>query len=149
MGLYAFSDADWAGCPLTRHSTIGYSAYLGSNCISWAEKKQTTVARSSAEAEYQALASTAVEHVWITYILITYILRDIRLFLHSSPALFCDNLSALHMTMNLVFHARTKQIEIDYHFVREKVALGTLVTLFVSFIDQVADTFTKPLPKQS
>ena len=59
--LYAFSDADWAGCPTTRRSTTSYCVYPGANCISWATKKQPTVARSSAEAEYRALASTAAE----------------------------------------------------------------------------------------
>ena len=113
LNLYVFSDADWAGCPLTCRSTIGYCVYLGSNCISWAAKKQNTVARSSAEAEYWALASTTSEIVWITYIL-----HDIGLFLSKPPMLFCDNISALYMTANPVFHARTKHIEIDYHFVR-------------------------------
>lgn len=112
LNLYAFSDADWAGCPNTRCSTTGYCVYLRANCISWAVKKQPTVARSSAEAEYRALASTTAEMIWITYIL-----RDIGLFLHQPPILLCDNLSALYMTINPVFHARTKHVEIDYHFV--------------------------------
>lgn len=64
-----FSNAGWRGCSRTRTSTIGYTIYLGANCISWASKKQYTVARSSVVAEYRALASTAVEVTWITYIL--------------------------------------------------------------------------------
>ncbi|RWR75576.1 Zinc finger, CCCH-type [Cinnamomum micranthum f. kanehirae] len=142
LKLYAFSDADWAGCPLTRRSTTGYCTYLGSNCISWSSKRQPTVARSSTEAEYRALASTAAEITWLTYIL-----RDIGLYLFQPPILFCDNISALHMTVNPVFHARTKHIELDYHFVREKVALGSLVTRFVPSTSQVADILTKPLSR--
>ena len=140
MVLYAFSDADWAGCPITRRSTTGYCTYLGGNCISWSSKKQPTVARSSTEAEYRALASTTAELTWIVYIL-----RDLGLYISQPPTLFCDNVSALHMTINPVFHARTKHIEIDYHFVHEKVALGSLVTQFVPSLHQVADVLTKHL----
>ena len=141
--LYGFSEADWAGCPTTRRSMTGYCTYLGGNCISWNAKKQPTIARSSSEAEYCALPSTAAELTWISFIF-----RDIGLYLHEPPTLFCDNISALYMTINPMFHARTKHIEIYYHFVREKVALGSLITKFVSSKDQVADTFTKALPRR-
>ncbi|KAK2973116.1 hypothetical protein RJ640_027088 [Escallonia rubra] len=144
LDLYGFSDADWAGCPNTRRSTTGFCTFLGSNCISWSAKKQATVARSSTEAEYRALASTAAEITWLSFIL-----RDIGVHLSRPPALFCDNISALHLTINPVFHARTKHIEIDYHFVREKVALGSLTTRFVSSENQVADILTKPLTRSS
>ncbi|KAK2986127.1 hypothetical protein RJ640_024676 [Escallonia rubra] len=142
--LYAFSDADWGGCPLTRRSTTGYCTFLGGNCISWSAKKQPTVARSSAEAEYRALASTAAEITWLTFIL-----RDIGFPVSQPPTIFCDNIAALHLTINPMFHARTKHIELDYHFVREKVALGSLTTRFVPSRHQVADIFTKPLAKSS
>ncbi|XXG48874.1 hypothetical protein AAC387_Pa02g3202 [Persea americana] len=143
MELYAFSDADWAGCPLTRRSTTGFCTYLGRNCISWSAKKQPTVARSSTEAEYRALASTTAELTWLSFLL-----WDTRLFLEAPPTLFCDNMSALYMTVNPVFHARTKHIEIDYHFVREKVALGALITRFIPSDGQVTDIFTKPLGRR-
>lgn len=138
--LYGFSDADWAGCPNTRRSTTGFCTYLGGNCISWSAKKQPTVACSSTEAEYRALASTSAELTWLTYIL-----RDIGLHLSHPPLLYCDNISALQLTVNPIFHARTKHVEIDYHFVREKVASGSLVTQFIPSPQQVADIFTKPL----
>ena len=141
--LYAFVDADWAGCPLTRRSTTGYCTFLGSNIISWCAKKQPTVARSSTEAEYRAMASATAELTWLTYLLC-----DIGVPLMSPPSLFCDNLSALHLTVNPVFHARTKHIQLDYHFVREKVAQGTLVTTFVPSNNQLADIFTKSLSRQ-
>ncbi|XP_060171504.1 uncharacterized mitochondrial protein AtMg00810-like [Lycium barbarum] len=140
--LYGFSDADWAGCATTRRSTTGYSIYLGANCVSWSSRKQNTVARSSAEAEYRALAATTTELTWITYIL-----QDIGIYVKSAPTLFCDNMSALYMTTNPVLHARTKHIELDYHFVREKVAQGQLVTQFVRSKDQLVDVHTKALPK--
>jgi hypothetical protein len=105
LNLYGFSDADYVGCPDTLRSTTGYSIYLGANCISWTSKKQLTISRSSAEAEYRAMASAATKLTWISYLL-----RDIGLTLHHPPTLFCDNNSVLHMTVNPVFHAHTKHI---------------------------------------
>jgi hypothetical protein len=142
LDLFAFSDADWAGCPTTRRSTTGYCTFLGGNLISWCAKKQHTVSRSSTEAEYRAMANTTAELTWLTFIL-----KDLRIFLSSSPILYCDNISALHMTINPVFHARSKHIELDYHFVRERVSLGLLVTQYIPTNDQVADLFTKPVSK--
>lgn len=143
LNLYGFFDVDWVGCPLTRRSTTGYCMYLVSNCISWSSKKQTTVVRSSTESEYRALAFAAAELIWIMYIL-----RDIGLYLTKPSILFFyDNLSAFYVTVNPIIHARTKHIEIDYHFMREKVALGDLITKFVTSSAQVANAFTKPLVK--
>ncbi|KAH9733814.1 reverse transcriptase Ty1/copia-type domain-containing protein [Citrus sinensis] len=142
LTLYGFLDSDWAGCPLTRRSTSGFCIYLGSNCISWSSKKQTTVARSSAEAEYRCMASTAVKLTWLMYIF-----KEIGINLIKPPVLICDNISALHMSKNLVFHARTKHIELDYHFVREKVTSGLLNTRYIPPSQQTADLFTKPLSK--
>ncbi|GKV44791.1 hypothetical protein SLEP1_g51949 [Rubroshorea leprosula] len=142
LSLTGFCDADWAGCTITRRSTTGFCIFLGANCISWSSKKQSTIARSTAEAEYRALATTTAELVWITYLL-----RDIGLSLLNPPQVFSDNISALHMSINPVFHAQTKHIELAYHFVREKVALGSLVTRYVPSMDQIADIFTKPLPR--
>ncbi|XP_015078087.1 uncharacterized protein LOC107021877 [Solanum pennellii] len=136
--LYGYSDADWGGCTTTRRSTTGYSIYLGANCISWTSKKQSTIARSSAEAEYRALASTASEMTWIMHLL-----HDLMVFLRSIPTLYCDNMSALYMIVNPVMQARTKHVEMDYHFVREKVVRGQLVTQFVRSKDQLEDIQTK------
>ncbi|RVW43055.1 Retrovirus-related Pol polyprotein from transposon RE2 [Vitis vinifera] len=139
-----FCDADWAGCINTRRSTSGYCIFLGANCISWSSKRQPIVFRSSAEAEYRSLASNAAEITWLTFLL-----YDIGIQLREPPQLLCDNLSALHMTVNFVFHARSKHIELDYHFVREKVASGVLITRFLPSSLQVADILTKALPKTS
>jgi hypothetical protein len=144
LSLYGFSDADWAGCLDTRRSTTGYCIYLGANCISWSSKKQATVSRSSAEAEYRSMSTTTAELTWILYLL-----RDIGINLSTPPVLFCDNTSALHLTVNPVFHARTKHIELDVHFVCEKVAAGALVTRFVPTHLQIADVFTKALSKDA
>jgi hypothetical protein len=119
--LSAFLDADWAKCLTTRHSTTGYCVFLSRNLISWCAKKQHTISRSSIETEYHTLANIVSELTWLTYIL-----HDLHIPLISPPVLYCDNISALHMTDNHVFHAYNKHIEIDYHFVREQVALEKL-----------------------
>ena len=135
-----FSDADWAGCIDDRRSTSGFTIYLGRNLVSWSARKQPTVARSSTEAEYKAMANATAEIIWIQSLLQ-------ELGIRSPPAavLWCDNLGATYLSANPIFHARTKHIEIDYHFVRERVADKKLHIKFISTGDQIADGLTKPL----
>ena len=141
--ITAFSDADWAGCPDDRRSTGGFAIYLGSNLVSWSARKQRTVSRSSTESEYKALADTVVELTWLQALL-----RELQVPLKAVPTLWCDNLGATYLSANPVFHARTKHVEVDFHFVREKVAQGQLSVQFISTNDQIADIFTKPLSSQ-
>ncbi|GJV70615.1 putative RNA-directed DNA polymerase [Tanacetum coccineum] len=139
--LEAFSDADWAGDSDDRRSTGGFAIYLGSNLISWTARKQRTVSRSSTEAEYKALADTVAELTWLQALL-----NELGIRSSSTPILWCDNLGATYLSANPIFHARTKHVEIDYHFVREKIAQGDLRVQHISTHDQIADIFTKPLP---
>ncbi|KAM1757600.1 hypothetical protein ACFX11_006838 [Malus domestica] len=136
----AFSNADWAGDPNDRRSTTGFVVFLGSNPISWSSKKQQTVSRSSTEAEYRALAATAAELDWIKQLL-----TFVHLTIPTSPVLYCDNMSAIALTSNPVLHQRTKHIEVDIHFVRERVAKKQLLVQFVSSNEQYADILTKGL----
>jgi hypothetical protein len=76
-------------------------------------------------------------------------LKELGVFQHAPPTLWCDNLGATFLSANPVFHARTKHIEIDFHFVREKVAAGTLKVQFISSRDQLADIFTKALGREA
>ncbi|KAJ9543887.1 LOW QUALITY PROTEIN: hypothetical protein OSB04_023594 [Centaurea solstitialis] len=137
--LQAYSDSDWAGCPIDRR---GYAIYLGSNLISWSARKQKTVSRSSTESEYKAIADTIAELIWLKSLLQELGLNS------KAPTLWCDNLGATYLSANPVFHARTKHVEVDYHFVREQVTQGKLNVKFISTGDQIADIFTKPLPSR-
>jgi histone deacetylase 1/2 len=135
-----FFDADWAGCVDDRRSTDGFAVFFGPNLVSWSARKQPTVSRSSTEAEYKALANTTAEIMWIQRLLKELGVR------HSPVArLWCDNVGAKYLSANHVFHARTKHIEIDFHFVRERVAQKLLDIRYIHTDDQLADGFTKPL----
>ncbi|KAM2555190.1 hypothetical protein TB2_019236 [Malus domestica] len=138
--LTGYCDADWARCAITRRSVTGYCVFLGGALVSWKTKKQTTVSRSSAEAEYRAMASATCELTWMKYLL-----DDLRVDHHMPAKLYCDNQAALHIAANPVFHERTKHIEIDCHVVRERIQLGVITTAYVRTGAQLADIFTKPL----
>ena len=117
MTLNSLVDADYANCVDNRRSITGYTVYLGENLIAWSARKQKVVARSSTEAEYRSLASAATEILWLQSLFDELGLPKLT----NVPIIWCDNMGANMLSSNLVFHTRTKHIEVDVHFIREKV----------------------------
>ena len=124
--LTAYSDADWVGCLDSRRSTSGYCVFLSDNLVSWSSKRQTTVSRSRAAAEYRVVAHAVAETCWHPQLL-----QELHAPISSTTIVYCDNVSATYMAQNLVHHRHTKHIEIDIHFVRGKFALGQVRVLHV------------------
>lgn len=143
LSVHGFSDADWAGNPDDRTSTGAYVIFLGANPISWSSTKQKTVARSSTEAEYRAIAAAAAEIQWVKSLLF-----ELRVPTGPTPpTLYTDNLGASYLSANPVFHSRMKHLAIDYHFVRDLVQSSELRVVHVSTGEQLADALTKPLTR--
>ncbi|GKC78763.1 ribonuclease H-like domain-containing protein [Tanacetum coccineum] len=103
--LVAYSDADWAGCPTIRRSTSGYCVFLGNNLLSWSSKRQFTLSRSSAEAEYRGVANAVAETCWLRNLL-----RELHTPLSTATIVYCDNVSAVYLSSNPVQHQRMKHI---------------------------------------
>jgi hypothetical protein len=143
MLVSGFSDADWAGCVDDRWSIGGFAVLLGSNLVFWSARKQPMVSHSSTEAKYKVIANVTAEIMWIQTLL-----NELGVVHPPAVSLWCDNLRATYLSTNPVFHTRTKHIEVDYLFVRERVARKHLNIRLISTKDELADVFTKPMSSQ-
>ena len=141
--MEGYCDADYATDYDTRRSTTGYSFSLGSGVISWCSKRQPTVALSSTEAEYRSATMAAQESTWLKQLM-----KDLRQPTEYQVRIFCDNLSSIRLAENPVFHARTKHIEVHYHYIREKVLEGEIEMVPIKTEEQNADIFTKGLQRR-
>jgi hypothetical protein len=140
--LIGFCDADWARSENDNRSTSGYAFSFGSGAFSWASVKQNTMALSTSEIEY-VLASEAIAHaIWLRIVL-----DDFGEMQTEATLLFCDNMSAISMVKNPVFHQRTRHINRKYHFIREALQKGVINIQFCRSEEQLADIFTKALSK--
>ncbi|XP_031266562.1 uncharacterized protein LOC116124950 [Pistacia vera] len=122
-------------------STSGYNIFLGGNLVQWVSRKQNVVSLSSTKAEYRAFSQTATELVWIQHLF-----QELGITINNSPILWGDNMSASAFSSNHVFHACSKHIEIDMHYVRELAVEKNLCVHYVGTRYQVADILTKALP---
>jgi hypothetical protein len=133
-------DVDWAGCPDTRQSTSGNVVFLGDNHVSWSSKSQNIVSRSSAEAEYHAVANGVAEACWLRQLI-----QELHSPLSKSTLVYCDNVSIIYLFTNPVQHQRTKHVEIGLHFIRKHVAIGDVYVLHVPTTSQFVEIITNDL----
>jgi hypothetical protein len=142
--LQGFVDSDFAGCEDSRKSTTGWVFTLAGGPVSWSSQRQKTVATSTMDAEYIACAEAAKEAVWIRNFVNDLRIPEIHI---DKVPLYIDNTSALKLTRNPEFHSRSKHIDVKHHFIREKVEEGVVDTQGINTKDNLADIFTKALPK--
>jgi hypothetical protein len=141
--LIGYSDADYVGCKIDRKSVSGTCQFLGRSLVSWASKKQNSVALSTDEAEYIATGLCCAQLLWMRQTLRYY---GYKL---SKVPLLCDNESVIRMVDNLVEHSCTKHIDIRYHFLRDHQQKGDIEIAYVNTHNQLADIFTKPLDEKT
>ena len=137
-----FSDADWAGSVTDRRSTSGYCSFVWGNLVTWRSKKQSVVARSSAEAEFRAMAQGICEGIWLNRLL-----EELWVPSKHPIVLYCDNQAAISIAKNPVHHDRTKHVEIDRHFIKEKIEERFFKVSFTLTNCQTADILTKALAR--
>ncbi|KAF4622418.1 hypothetical protein D9613_009127 [Agrocybe pediades] len=139
--LNIYCDADWAS-GADRKSISGYAIIIAGGAVAWSSKKQNTVALSTGEAEYVAATHVAKQVLWHRSLL-----RELNFPLSTTSTIFSDNQAALSIARHPEFHARTKHIDIAYHFLRDLVNDGTITMVYVNTEYNVADVFTKGLPR--
>ncbi|KAE8723356.1 MORC family CW-type zinc finger protein 3 isoform 2 [Hibiscus syriacus] len=135
-----FTDVDWGGSSTDRRSTTGYCSFVWGNLVTWRSKKQLVVSRSSAEAEFRAMAQGVYELLWLRRIL-----EELKVERDKPMKLYCDNKSAISIAQNPVQHDMTKHVEIDRHFIKERLENGDICIPFVPSSEQLADVLTKGL----
>ncbi|XP_016169406.1 uncharacterized protein LOC107612088 [Arachis ipaensis] len=140
LTLFAFADSDWGSDVDDRRSTTGFCVYLGTNLVSWASRKQHSVSKSSAEAEFRSIAAAKTDLRWILNLF-----TELRLQCSNTPVIYSDNISAVLLTANPILYNKTKHFDLDLHSVRERVNRNQLVVVHIPATDQVADLLTKPL----
>ncbi|RVW23162.1 Retrovirus-related Pol polyprotein from transposon RE1 [Vitis vinifera] len=142
QSIEVYTDADWAGAVDDRRSTSGYFTFVGGNLVTWKSKKQNVVARSSAEAEFRGMALGLCEALWLRLLL-----QDLGLS-RQPIRLFCDNKAACDIAHNPVQHDRTKHVEVDRFFIKEKLDDKIVELPKIRSEDQLADILTKAVSSQ-
>ena len=137
-----YVDAEWAGSINDRYSTSGYCSYVWGNLLTWKSKKQTVVARSSAEVELRSTTLGICEILWMKMLL-----KELRIELKLPLRIYCDNKTAISIAHNPIHHDYTKHVEVDRHFIKEKIDDGTISVTYVPTSQQTIDVLTKALFK--
>ncbi|GJY41696.1 retrovirus-related pol polyprotein from transposon TNT 1-94 [Tanacetum coccineum] len=140
--LIAYPDADLVGCNDDCKSTSGGIQFLRDKLVSWSSKKQDCTAMSTAKAEYVSLSACCAQVISMRTQLLDYG------FWYNKISMYCDSQSAIAISCNSVQHSRTKQINNRYHFIKDHIEKGTIELYFVEKKYQLADLFTKALPKE-
>ncbi|KAL6333929.1 hypothetical protein AAG906_039343 [Vitis piasezkii] len=143
LQIETYTDANWAGSIVDRRSTFGYCSFVGGNLVTWRSKKQNVVTRSSAEAEFRVVAHGICEIMWIRRLL-----EELKMIGSSPMKLYCENKAAISIAHNPVLHDRTKHVEVDKHFIKEKIDNGLVCMTYIPTEEQVANVFTKGLHKR-
>ena len=145
-GIWGYSDSDYAADIEDRKSTHGYAYLMAGAAISWCSQKQASTSTSTTEAEYVGLCNATKFAAWLT----TWLTGANRECFYDDMRiqLYGDNQSALKLVKNPEFHARTKHIDVQYHYVREALEDGLLDLAYIPTSEMAADIFTKPLQKE-
>jgi hypothetical protein len=142
--LIGWTDSDWAQDPESRRSISGYVFDVAGGSVSWASKRQPTVALSTTEAEYMAAANATKEAIWLRVLL-----EDMGFPQIQATTLHADNMSCIALSRGTVTHSRAKHIDIRHHFIRERIANSEINLQHVSTRDMLADILTKQLPREA
>ena len=138
-----FVDADWAGSVEDSKSTIGCCTKLWGKSVTWRSKKQTIVDRSSAEAEYRAIAQGVCELIWLSCLM-----KELQVQGELPMRMHCDNKAAISIAHDPAHHDRTKHVEVDRHFIKEKIEDGIISLTYVPTRNQTTDILTKGLSRK-
>lgn len=142
--MIGYCDADWAGDQDERRSTTGYVFLMQGGAVSWATRRQPTIALSSTEAEFMSMVAAIQEALWLKRFeseVFSYGSTQIQ----RSLQLYCDNQGAIKLAMNNNYHARTKHIDVKNYFIREKLAEGLIKLNYKNTHEMIADIMTKPV----
>jgi hypothetical protein len=143
ISLRGFCDADWGGDTNERRSTTGYAFFVGVGAISWNCKRQPTIALSTTEAEYMATSQCTKEAIWLRKLL-----ADVGFVQEGATSVMCDNQGCIALAKNPTHHSRTKHIDIQHHFIRERLESGEICLKYCPTQEMVADVLTKALAKE-